>query len=182
MKKNILVLTGSPRKGGNSDMMADAFIRGATAQGHTVTKFETAMKSISGCRACDTCWSTETACSFHDGFTELEPLLEQADVVVLATPLYWFSLPAQLKAAIDRLYAYGSKACRRPLKATETALLACGEGRARDFDGAVETYKGIADYLRWQIRGIITVPAVSAKGDIVRTDALTRAEKLGAEI
>lgn len=183
MSKNILVLTGSPRKGGNSDMMADAFIVGAQASGHHVNKFRAAAKTIHGCRACDTCWTKGTACSFKDGFTELEPLLENADVIVFATPLYWFGMSSQIKAAIDRFYAYNRPACVRPLKIKEGVLLICGADKGtKIFNGAIETYKNIVDYMKWQDKGILAVPEVSAKGDIAHTDALKNAEKLGRNI
>ena len=112
LMKNILVLTGSPRKGGNSDLMADAFIKGAIAKGHQVIKFETAKKVIGGCKACDKCWSLGTACVFRDDFAELEPLIEKADVIVLATPLYWFNMSAQIKPRlIDCMHMTPRLAC-----------------------------------------------------------------------
>lgn len=183
MKKNILVLTGSPRKNGNSEMLADAFIEGALESGHSVVKFEAAQKKIYGCIACDTCWSKGTACSYRDGFTELEPMLEEADVIVFATPLYWSSMPAQLKAAVDKLYAYVVDACKHPLKIKESALLVCGECEGMQmFNGIIETYRGIAEYMKWEERGIIAVPEVHIKGDILKTDALEKAKKLGMSI
>lgn len=180
MSKNILILAGSPRKNGNSDMLAEAFARGARAKGHTVSKVDVT-KNMGGCRACDTCWSKGQACSFTDAFTDLEPLLEQADVLVFATPVYWFGFSAQIKAAIDRLYAYVSPKALRPLKIKESVLLACA-GEATDthvFDGLVLTFTGILHYLNWKNAGVLTIPAVQDKGDILKTDALDNAEQLG---
>jgi multimeric flavodoxin WrbA len=183
MSKNILVLTGSPRKNGNTDLLAQAFIEGAIEAGHQVERYDAGRKMIHGCTACDACWSKGTACVFTDGFTELEPMLEAADVLVIASPLYWSTFPAQLKAAIDKLYAYVSPACQLPLKIKESALLACGELEGEQiFKGMVETYLGIADYLAWLNRGIIRVPEVFAKGDILKTDALEKAKTLGKSI
>lgn len=181
--KNILVLTGSPRKGGNSDLIAEAFMNGARDSGHTVNKFETAFKQIQGCRACKACWSTETACIFKDGFTELEPILEEADLIVFATPLYWFGMSSQLKAAVDRFYAYMRDNCRRPLKITESVLLTCGGDKESEiFDGIIGTYKRMVHYMKWTDKGIIAVPDVYDIGDIKKTDALERAEELGKTI
>lgn len=179
--KNILVITGSPRMEGNSDLMADAFIKGAKAKGHKVTKFETAGKSIAGCRACDKCWSQGNACVFRDDFSELEPLVETADVLVLVSPLYWFSMSAQIKAAIDRLYAYDAPNCLRPLNIKESILLTCAAG-SEVFDGIISTYKYIVNYLKWKDAGILAVPNVQEKGDILKTDALLQAELLGEKI
>ena len=66
MSKNILVITGSPRIGGNSDLLADAYIKGAKSTGHTVTKFETGLKKVGPCKACDTCWSKGTQMCIRD--------------------------------------------------------------------------------------------------------------------
>ena len=179
--KNILVITGSPRINGNSDLLADAFIKGAKSQGHTVTKFEAAKKTISGCRACGRCWSQGNACILRDAFSELEPLVESADVLVLVSPLYWFSLSAQIKAVIDRLNAYDAPNCPRPLKIKESLLLTCAAG-SDEFDGLVNTFKHISKYLRCNITGILTVPNVKEKGDIQKTDALLQAELLGVKL
>ena len=105
MSKNILILTGSPRPNGNSFILADAFAKGAEAAGHTVRRFDTAPAEIDGCRACNQCFKHGNACVFDDDFNILAPRLEEADVLVLATPLYWFSFPSQLKAALDKLYS-----------------------------------------------------------------------------
>lgn len=183
MSKNILVLTGSPRTHGNSDLLANAFIKGIQSKGHTAIKFETALKTIHGCKACNTCWSRGTACSFHDGFSELEPLLEKADVIVFTSPLYWFGMSAQIKAVIDKFYAYVGKACKKPLKIQESILLTCGAEQEMEwFNGIIETYSGIVKYMNWQDKGVLVVLGVYEKGDIEKTNALQRAEKLGASI
>ncbi len=182
-KKNILVLTGSPRRNGNSDRMADAFIKGALSVGHEVTKFETAKKEIGGCKACKTCWSKGKPCSFRDDFDELAPLLEAADVIVFSTPLYWFGFTAQIKSAIDRMYAYIGKSCKRPLKIKESLLLVCGaDDEMKIFDGIIATYKEIAHYMKWEDKGVLAVPKVNEKGDIGATDALVKAEGYGKSL
>ena len=105
MKKKILVLTGSPRNGGNSDLMADAFIKGARAAGHEVVKVKTDEKNVRGCKACCACYSKGAACVIDDDFNEIAPHLENADVIAMVTPVYWYTFSAQLKAVIDRMYA-----------------------------------------------------------------------------
>lgn len=183
MAKNVLILSGSPRKGSNTEMLLQAFQRGAEAAGHQVAVFDTAAKQIGGCRACQACWSKETACVFQDGFTELEPLLEAADVLVLASPIYWFALSAQLKAAIDRLYAYNREQTRRPLKIKETALLlVAGDTEVSVFEGAVKSYELMMNYLGWQDCGRVLVPDVNDRGAIAGNAALQKAEELGKAI
>jgi multimeric flavodoxin WrbA len=181
MSKNILVLTGSPRKGGNTDKLADAFITGARQAGHTTVRYSAADKSIKGCIDCQTCFKKGTACSVPDDFVELAPLIEQADLVVLATPMYWFSFPAQLKAAIDKLYAY--LISQKPLKIKECVLLVSGGvDDETKFGGIVSSYQLIAEFMKWQDRGIVVVPGLHAKDDVLKTDGLTRAEALGKSI
>ena len=180
MGKNILVLTGSPRKGGNSDRMAQAFIKGAQSAGHHTEKFEAAFHRVDGCRACRACWKTGTACVFSDAFRELEPLLEAADAIVFATPLYWFGFPAQLKAAIDKLNTYTVPSCPRSLKIRECALMVCGaDDDESSFTAIIENYRSMARYMNWADRGMIVVPGVSDKGDIDKTDGVPRAEEMG---
>ncbi|HAH62573.1 MAG TPA: flavodoxin family protein [Treponema sp.] len=178
MDKKILVLTGSPRKGGNSDLLADAFIKGAQLAGHTVIKYETRLKKINGCRVCNKCYSKGAACVFEDDFNTLAPFIEQSDMLVLATPMYWFTFPAQLKAALDKMYALLIGGRQSNIK--ECVLLACAETENEtDFDGLVKTYELIASYQKWTDRAHLLIPSVSEKGDILHTDALKRAEELG---
>ncbi|BBB93510.1 flavodoxin family protein [Methylomusa anaerophila] len=181
MSKNILVLTGSPRKGGNTDKLADAFIAGARQAGHTTVIYTTADKSIKGCIDCQTCFKKGTPCSISDDFNEFAPLLEQADMVVFATPMYWFSFPVQLKAVIDKFYSYIIS--KRPLKIKECSLLVSGGTHDETvFEGIVKSYKLIAQYLNWKDSGIIIVPGLHDKDDILKTDGLKRAETLGKNI
>ena len=125
MSKKIVVITGSPRKDGNSFAMTDAFIRAAQAKGHTVTRFDAAMMKIGGCHACETCFKTGKACSFDDDFNLIAPAVLEADALVFTMPVYWYSIPSQIKVVIDKLYSlvvggkdYAGKEC---------ALIACCE-------------------------------------------------------
>jgi multimeric flavodoxin WrbA len=181
MRKNIVVLTGSPRKGGNTEKLADAFIAGAQQSGHTTVKYSTADKRIKGCIDCKTCFSKGTACSIPDDFNELAPLLEQADLVVFATPLYWFSFPTQLKAAIDKFYAFVIG--KRALRIKECVLLVCGGDKEEEkYEGIILSYRLIADFLGWKDSGTIIVPGLHDKDAILKTDGLARAEALGQSI
>lgn len=181
MKKNIVVLTGSPRTGGNSDLLAEAFMKGASEAGHEVVKCEAGKKNIIGCKACDTCYSKGKPCTFDDDFNRIAPLIEKADMIVFVTPLYWFTFPAQLKAAIDKTYSFiiGGK----ELKIKESMLLVCGEDDDESaFDGIISTYKRIAYYQKWTDRGQLIVPGLLNKGDILSTKYLAVAEKMGNDI
>ncbi|UWP58108.1 flavodoxin family protein [Ruminococcus gauvreauii] len=183
MSENILVLTGSPRRGGNSDTLADAFIRGAEKNKNKITKINLAEKKISGCRACNGCWVSRGNCVVDDDMKELEPLLESADVLVVATPIYWSMVPAQVKAPLDRLYEYDPVHGGKHLHIKEAILLTCGEtDDAEDFMMIKTFFNMIADFNGMKVRDIIAVPGVNMKGDINGNDALVQAEKLGLSI
>lgn len=184
MSKNILVLTGSPRQLGNSALLADAFIQGAKSAGNAVQVFETAFHPVLPCKACDKCWSNDKPCIFEDDFSKLAPMLEEADVLVLCTPLYWFTMSAQLKAAVDKLYAYVQPNAKRKLKIKECVLLCTAEGTEEDgdFEGLKATYKSIADYLKWTDRGRVLAGKTWEAGEIINTGKLKEALELGKTI
>lgn len=102
---NIVVVTGSPRKNGNSFAMTEAFIKEAEKCGHKIERFDAAMMKIGGCHACMTCYKTGKACSFDDDFNIIAPAILNADAVVFTMPTYWYSIPAQIKGVIDRLFS-----------------------------------------------------------------------------
>lgn len=181
MKKTILVITGSPRKGGNSDLLAEALISGAKEAGHEILRFDAGRKNIGGCKACNACFSKGVACVFEDDFLELAPMFEQADVLVLSSPLYFYSFTAQIKAAIDKMYSL--YVGERPLKIKDSILLACGEtDDVTDFDGIIKSYELIVKFLEWNNRCSMIVPNVNEKGEIKNTNALEEAVLLGKSL
>ena len=181
MKKKILVLTGSPRNGGNSDLLADAFIKGARSAGHEVTKIKTDDKNVRGCKACCACYSKGAACVFGDDFNEIAPHMEAADVIVAATPLYWYTFSAQLKAVLDKMFAL--RVGKKTLDGKECILMACAEeDNLEAFEGLVRSWDLIAKLLNWVEKGRLLVPSVNNVGDIKKTDALEKAEALGAAL
>ena len=152
MGKKIVVITGSPRKGGNSFAMTDAFIKAAEGKGHTVTRFDAAQMKIGGCRACETCYSTGKACSFDDDFNEMAPAILDADAVVFSMPVYWYSMPAQIKSAIDKMYSFvvGGK----DIADKECALIACCEEEDMSvLDGVRIPYERTAALIKWRSVG-----------------------------
>ena len=183
MGKNIVVVTGSGRRGGNSDLLADAFMKGALAAGHETVKFESAFDRIQGCVGCDTCWSRGKPCTFDDGFDRLFPLLEKADVIVLAGPVYWFTFSTFLKAAVDKLYSYYGHFSKKKLPIKESVLLMSAEDTDENvFSSSVKSYGSIADLCGWENKGEVLVAGVNKAGEIRNTDGLARAEKLGLGI
>lgn len=178
MKKNVVVITSSPRKGGNTDMLADAFMQGAKAVGHEVAKFDAAADPIQPCRACDACYSKGQACVFEDGFNRLAPLLEKADVIVFSSPIWWFSFCGQMKMVIDKLYAFSGNSVKK-LKGAAYLLMCAGDPSPDIFTAAKHEYENSIPYLGLTDGGQLLVPGVYAPGDVKATDALSRAEQLG---
>lgn len=179
--KNVLVITGSPRQLGNTAVLADAFIQGVKAAGHKTEVFDAPFHPVEPCKACGRCWTNDSPCVFKDGLETLAPKLEQADVLVLCTPLYWFTMSAQLKAAVDKLYAYMSPNAKRKLKIKEAVLLACAEGTEQDgdYDGLKAAYKSICGYLGWRDRGMVLAGSCGDKGSVINTPYLKQALALG---
>ena len=177
MGKKIVVITGSPRKGGNSFAMTDAFIKAAEGKGHTVTRFDAAQMKVGGCRACETCYSTGKACSFDDDFNEMAPAILDADAVVFSMPVYWYSMPAQIKSAIDKMYSFvvGGK----DIADKECALIACCEEEDMSvLDGVRIPYERTAALIQWRSVGEVLIPGVLNPGDIDKTDGLKKAAEL----
>lgn len=177
MSKKIVVITGSPRKNGNSFAMTDAFIKAAEGKGNTITRFDAAMMNIGGCHACETCYKTGKACSFDDDFNTIAPAILEADAVVFTMPVYWYSIPAQIKGVIDRLFSLvvGGK----DFAGKECALIACcEEDDMTVLDGVKVPYERTAALLKWNSVGEVLVPSVFHVGDIEKTDGCKMAAAL----
>lgn len=177
MSKKIVVITGSPRKNGNSFAMTDAFIKAAEAKGHTVTRFDAAMKSVGGCRACETCFKTGKACSFDDDFNTIAPAILEADAVVFTMPVYWYSIPAQIKGVIDRIFSFvvGGK----DISGKECGLITCCEEEDLSvMDGVRIPIERSAALLKWHMVGEVLIPGVLNVGDIGKTDGCEQAAAL----
>lgn len=179
-KKNVLVLTGSARAGGNTEILADAFARGASQAGHTVNIFNSGKNPMGSCLHCDGCWSDGEPCVVHDSFVSFWPMLEQADMLVLASPLYWYNFSGHIKCAIDRIYPYSRKNRKRDLKIREAMLLMCGESHfPRSFAGAAESYRQILGLEGWKDRGRLFVTGVHEYKAMKKDSALALAEEMG---
>jgi multimeric flavodoxin WrbA len=179
--KKILVLCASARKNGNSEMLADAFIAGAEDAGNIVKKVNVADLAIGGCKGCGACWKTQGNCVFNDDMKKIEPLLEAADVLVIASPLYWSVVPAQMKAPIDRTYQYDPNNGGKHLHIKESVLLSCGEtDQDADFDMMRSFFRFFTEFNGMSVKDMICVTGVNEKGAIKGNPALEKAKALGA--
>ena len=152
---NILVLNGSPRPRGNTKQMAEAFREGARSAGHQVDVVDVCKLHIGGCLACEYCHTKGGGkCVQKDDMEQVYALLKNADMLVIASPIYYHGLSGQLKCVIDRFYsaAYPSK----PPKLKKVAMI-LSSGDANMYDGALFSFKGdFLDYLGLEDMGVYT--------------------------
>lgn len=173
----ILVLNASPRANGNTQMMAESFSKGAKEAGHDVDLVNLRGKKIGGCLACKYCFSHGGECVRKDDMQPILQKMDLVDMVVFATPIYWFDMSAQLKLVIDRMYAKASVGFRF----NKVALL-LDAGADHVFDAAIAQYKMTCGYLKWQNMGIITAPNMVQKGSMAQSPALKQAYDLGKSL
>lgn len=176
----IVIINGSPHKAGTSAVLLEQFKRGAKEKGHQVDVFDAAKEKVTPCIACDHCRTTDKGCVFKDGMEKLNPLLLDAELVVFATPLYYFGLSAQLKSVIDRFYANNS-ALKTAHK--KTAILAtCGDNESWTTDALKLHYETICSYLNWDIIDSIYAKGVYEREDIEGTEYPKLAYEMGLKL
>lgn len=175
--KNVLILAGSPRRGGNSDLLCDAFLRGAQEAGNSVEKVYLQNQKISPCLACYGCRGTGV-CVQKDDMAVLLDKMIAADVIVLATPVYFYSMDGQMKTMIDRTLPRYTEICNKDFYFIATA--AAGESAMKRTTDAL---RGFTDCLPGaKVRGIIYGAGVYQKGEVTGTKAEKEAYKAGRSI
>ncbi|MDO4808285.1 MAG: flavodoxin family protein [Coriobacteriales bacterium] len=146
----ILVLQGSPNRRGSTALLCDEFERGAREAGHQVERVDVAQANIRPCTGCVTC-GYEGPCVQHDGMDDLRRKILSADMLVLATPLYYYGMTAQLKTVVDRFCSANSSITGRRLR---SALLAVAwNANEWTFDALEAHYDTLVRYLHWQDSG-----------------------------
>lgn len=146
----IAVLNGSPRKQ-NTTAMVQAFCEGAQAAGHEVEEYQVGRMKIAGCLACEYCHTKgEGTCIQKDDLEKIMPAYKEADMVVFASPIYYFTMSAQIEAAIQRMYCIG-----KPLAAKKTALL-LSSGSPGVYDAAIAQIDGFCAFTGIELAGVIT--------------------------
>ena len=156
----IAILNGSPRKQ-NTSAMVDAFCEGAKEAGHKVEVLHVGKMKIGGCMGCEYCHTKgDGKCIQKDDMDKVMPAYLDADMIVYASPVYYFDVTAQLSAAMQRVYAIG-----KPPKATKAALL-ISSGSPDTGAGAITTYQNMIGYMGIENAGIFT-----AAGDENKSEA-----------
>lgn len=178
-KMKIVVLTGSPRRNGNSAYLADRFIQGAQEKGHEIYRFDCAFRQVEPCRACNRC-GMDGPCIFNDDFSELRPHLIEADMVVFATPMYYFGISAQMKRVIDRFYAINGKI--KGLYKKAAYLMTYANTAKSDAEPMLLHYRTMMVYLGWESVGEVVAPGVWTAGSVRDTDYGDKAYRLGKSL
>ena len=179
MSKQVLVISTSPRKGGNSDTLADAFAQGAREAGHRVEKITLHDKNIGFCKGCLTCVKAQR-CIIHD---DAEPIVQRmltADVLVFATPIYYYGMCGQMKTLLDR---------SNPLYSADYRfrdvylLAAAAEEDGHTVDGTVTGLQGWIDcFDKARLAGTVFAGGVTAVGEIRGHSALEQAHQMGRHV
>ncbi|MBE6993419.1 MAG: flavodoxin family protein [Ruminococcaceae bacterium] len=181
MAKKIVILNGSPRPTGNTSALTARFKAGAEASGNQVTEFQLSRMKINGCLGC---WrggkDIDHPCTQRDDMEQIYPVYREADVVVLASPLYYWFISGFLKNAFDRLFAIAESGpnTRNPKK--ECVLIMAAEGAG--FEESEHWYDHLEKHIGWKSIGKILCGWVTQPGDIEGKPELEQAYELGKSI
>lgn len=148
----ILILNGSPRLDGNTAAMIRAFMKGAEKSGHEVNKFDVCHMNIKGCMACEYCHTNgHGTCVQNDDMQRIYPYFEDAEMIVLASPIYYLHISGQLQSAITRTYNIGIP------KNLKKAAMILSSGADNVYEGAIYSYHyGFIDYMGLEDLGVYT--------------------------
>ena len=172
--KNILILSASPRKGGNSDLLCDAFAQGAKEAGHTVEKIYVQDQKFGGCMACYGCRGTGV-CVQKDDMAPILAKLAAVDAVVLATPVYLYAMDGQLKTLIDRTLPRYTE-----IRNKDFYFIATAAAGAKAMERTMDGLEGFTDCLPGaKVKAKIYGSGVYQKGEVKDTPAYKTAYEAG---
>ena len=176
---NILILSGSPRKDGNTELLVEAFVKGAS-QKHHVEVVSVHDYKVNPCLGCNACFkSKDNTCAQKDDMSIIYEKMAHTDMLVIASPVYFYGISAQLKTIIDRLH----NPIRDTFPIKKMALLLVGAATLPElFDSILTEYILCLNFFKLEDAGRVLVRGVKEKGDIKNTDALNEAFKLGQQI
>lgn len=181
MSKKVLVLVGSPRKHGNTDRLADEFIRGAQESGHETEKVLLRDRKINGCLGCGACQRNGGQCVQKDDMQELYDKWLDADVVVLASPVYFYTWSSQMKAVLDRTFSIEQK-----VQNTKFYLLSAAAAPSEDYMNVMlESFRRYVGCFRAggnEEGGYVFGLGTNAPGDVAGSEAMKKAYRMGFEL
>ena len=180
----ITVITGSARKNGGSARLANEFINGAIESGHDVYRFDSHFKDLHFCMGCNHCnmgmGETPVSCVYKDDFTELREHLLSSDIIVFATPLYYFGFSSQIKRVIDRFYSINTQLTSKKIKAI---LLSSQHDTGENTVKLLQQhYSVILKWLNMENIGMVNAIGILNGSDLDNTDFLKQAYELGKSL
>ena len=182
MGKNIVILNGSPRKNGNTSALAKAFKEGAEGAGSRVREFFLDGMDIHGCKGCFGGHSSrECPCVQRDDMAKIYPAVREAEVIVLATPLYYWIMSGQIRRAIDRLFAL-EEGDGNLLRGHHRGCVLLMSAEGHGFEDVLTYYEHLAEHLRWKDLGHVLAGGNGDVGDIEGKPEISQACELGAAI
>ena len=175
----ILILSGSPRKDGNTDLLVEAFVKGLSSK-HDVEVVSVRDYKASPCMGCNACFRNKNhACVQKDDMSIIYEKMASTDMLVIASPVYFYGLSAQLKAVIDRFH----NPIRDTFHIKKVALLLVGAATIPElFDSILTQYQLCLNFFKLEDAGRVLVHGVKDKGDIKNNEALNEAILLGRSI
>jgi multimeric flavodoxin WrbA len=179
MPKNVLVISSSPRRGGNSDTLCDEFLKGALQAGNTGEKLFLRDYKVSYCLGCETCMEKGEPCPIKDDAAKIIEKMALADVIVLATPVYFYTMSAQLKTLIDRCCAGYQRLSGKEVYFIATAAIE----QKHELERTIESLRGFTYCLEKPVeKGIIYGTGVWHRGDVNDTELINQAFELGKKV
>jgi len=179
MRKNILVISSTPRVKGNSDLLCDELIKGAQEVGHQTEKILLREKKINYCSGCGACIRKKDACSQKDDMAEILEKMIAADIIVMATPVYFYTMCGQMKTFIDRTCAQYTSINNKEFYFIVTAA----DSRKEEMERTIEGFRGFTFCLNGaKEKGIIYGTGAWNLGDIKESKAMKQAYETGKMI
>lgn len=177
--KNILILSSSPRRGGNSDTLSNEFMRGAVDAGHSVEKIFLRDKKINYCTGCSTCSMHGKSCPQKDDMPEILNKMIAVDIIVMATPVYFYTMSAQMKTLIDRCCGLYTQMNGKEFY----FIVVAAEDQQQKMERTIDTFQGFLDCLDGAtIKGVVYGLGVWHVGEINKTTTMQQAYAMGNNI
>jgi multimeric flavodoxin WrbA len=179
MGKKVLIISSSPRRGGNSDLLCDQFISGATESGHNAEKVFLKDKKINYCKACGTCFLGEKSCPQKDDMADILDKMIAADVIVMATPVYFYTMCGQMKTLIDRTVSCYTEIINKSFY----FIVAAADSSNTAMERTIEEFRGFTYCLDGaKEKGIIYGTGAWEKGEIIGKPAMKLAFETGKNV
>ncbi len=177
---NIVIITGSRHRNGTTALLVDEFRKGAQDAGNDVFTFEAAWEEVGGCYGCDACGCGSAPCVQKDGMFKLYEPLKAADVVVFATPVYYYNMTGQIKTVIDRFYGINNLLQGSSKRAC--LISTCADTTTESLDNVVAAYESLCKYLGWTDAGQVLGTGLWKRADAQDSGFPLQAYGLGSSL